>query len=137
MVIITLKIKTITFAILCTFLLLMLPNVNAVEYKEVKEEKKLYLIQHINDIFKNLNKNTKGLIFNLLFLLYLIPVLSSFVYYSRALFFIVYSELGGLSNFWIMVNLILFLLMELFVVLPFCFLIPIIDFFSTKHIQYY
>ena len=32
------KSKTIIIAILCTFLLLMLPNVNAVEYKEVKDE---------------------------------------------------------------------------------------------------
>ena len=52
------KSKTITFAILCTFLLLMLPNVSAVEYNEVKDS----IEKSITFDFKELNNQIKYLI---------------------------------------------------------------------------
>jgi len=49
--------KTIVFvSLLAVFLMLMIPNVSAVEYNQVKEKQEVFIQNHIDDLQENLEK---------------------------------------------------------------------------------
>jgi hypothetical protein len=80
------KPKTILTAILCTFLLLMLPNVNAVEYKEVKKQSDIIINKIVNV------ESDNWAVYWLIFLLLIIIALLSLIPHIMVL--IIMESLG-------------------------------------------
>ena len=89
------KSKTILIAIICTFLLLMLPNVNAIEYKEIEKEvesKIAFDFKEFNNQIKYLiNTLTNGIVINILLLLLFVYELFILIFFTGAVFIIGYE----------------------------------------------